>query len=157
MKISNCFCLVAVTFALSMKPFAQSQAGPVVFAVDQTQSQITLSGAIVTFSGLFSAPLSTQGPGSLVTAYSGNINAVVAGSAIQFTGSSTICAQTNGLWQPAPGGASGSGLANYAGQAQAWIPFVGTNTAFAALRQVVLDVTSPLLTATTLEMLGLTH
>jgi hypothetical protein len=116
----------------------QALAAPMVFTVDNTQSQITLSGKIAGF------PLTAQGAGSLMTTYSGNINADVAGSTIQFTGSSAIIAKTNGVWQPAVGGGSGSALADYG--AQASLSFLGTG--YGAARNIVLDLTSPLLTLT---------
>jgi hypothetical protein len=113
-------------------------AGAVVFTIDSSQSQISLSGKIAGF------PLTAQGAGSLMTTYSGNINADVAGSTIQFTGSSAIIAKTNGVWQPAIGGASGSALADYGAQAN--LSFFGTG--YGAARNIVLDLTSPLLTLT---------
>ena len=113
-------------------------AAPVVFTVDNTQSQITLSGKIA------GSPLTAQGSGSLMTTYSGNINADVAGSTIQFTGSSDIIAKTNGVWQPAVGGATGSALADYGGKAS--LSFLGTG--YGAARNIVLDLNSPLLTLT---------
>jgi hypothetical protein len=113
-------------------------AGAVVFTIDSSQSQISLSGKIAGF------PLTAQGAGSLMTTYSGNINADVAGSTIQFTGSSAIIAKTNGVWQPAVGGASGSALADYGAQAN--LSFFGTG--YGAARNIVLDLTSPLLTLT---------
>lgn len=108
------------------------------FIIDSSQSQITLSGKV---EGL---AFSAQGAGSLTAAYKGNINAVVSGSTIQFTGSSTIAAVTNGVWQPAVGGAAGSALADYG--AQVTIPLIGTG--YGAGRNIVLDMTSPLLTLT---------
>jgi hypothetical protein len=114
------------------------QASPVVFAIDPAQSQLTLSGKIA------GQTLTTQGAGSLTTTYSGNINANISSSTIQFTGSSTITAKTNGVWQPAVGGGAGSAAADYG--ALATIPFVGT--AYGALRNLVFDVTSASLTLT---------
>jgi hypothetical protein len=119
--------------------FDRALAGAVVFTIDGSQSQISLSGKIAGY------PLTAQqGVGSLVTTYSGNINADVVGSTIQFTGSSDIVAKTNGVWQPAVGGGSGSALADYGGQAT--IPIAGTG--YGAARNIVLDLTSPLLTLT---------
>lgn len=114
------------------------QASPLVFAIDPARSQLTLSGKIV------GQTLTTQGAGSLTTTYSGNINADVSGSTIQFTGSSTITAKTNGVWQPAVGGGAGSAAADYG--ALAAIPFVGT--VYGSLRNLVFDVTSSSLTLT---------
>lgn len=117
--------------------FGQATAAPVVFTVDNTQSQITLSGKIA------GSSLAVQGPGSLVTSYSGNIIADVSSSTIQFTGLSTIIAKTNGVWQPVVGGTLGSAPADYGAQAST---FVGTG--YGAARNVVLDLTSPSLTLT---------
>jgi len=114
------------------------RAGQTVFTIDPTRSQLTLSGKIA------GDTVTTQGTGSLTTTYSGNINANVSSSTIQFTGSSTITAKTNGVWQPAVGGGSGSAAADYG--AQATVEFVGT--AYGALRNLVFDVTSPSLTMT---------
>ncbi len=124
--------LSAVFFANRM------QAGQVVFAIDPTRSQLTLSGKIA------GNTLTSQGSGSLTTTYSGNINANVSSSTIQFTGSSTITAETNGVWQPAVGGGSGSAAADYGAQATV-SPF---GTVYGALRNLVFDVTSPSLTMT---------
>jgi hypothetical protein len=114
------------------------QAGQVVFAIDPAQSQLTLSGKIAGYT------VTTQGAGSLTTTYSGNINANVSGSTIQFTGSSTITAKTNGVWQPAVGGGSGSAAADYG--AQVSVPPFGAG--YGALRNLVFDVTSSSLTLT---------
>jgi hypothetical protein len=106
-----------------------------VFTIDSSQSQITLSGKI---EGL---PFTAQGPGGLTAAYEGNINATVSGSTIQFTGSSMIAAITNGVWQPAAGGAAGSAPADYG--AKVTILF---STSYGAGRNIVIDLTSPPLT-----------
>jgi hypothetical protein len=116
----------------------QATAAPMVFTVDDTQSQISLSGKIAGYA------LTTQSAGSLTTTYSGNINADIAGSTIQFTGASAIIAKTSGVWQPAVGGASGSALADYGGKAS--LSFLGTG--YGAARNIVLDLNSPLLTLT---------
>ncbi len=131
-------CFAGGVVFLSAAFFAgRMQASPVVFTIDPTRSQLTLSGKIA------GSTFTTQGPGSLTTSYSGNINANVSGSAIQFTGSSTITAKTNGVWQPAVGGGTGSAAADYGAQA-----FVVISTAYGASRNIVLDVTSPSLTLT---------
>jgi hypothetical protein len=127
----------AILFLCLALPVVPAGAAPMVFTVDSTQSQISLSGQIAGY------PMTSQGAGSLTTTYSGNLNATVSGSTIQFTGSSTITAKTNGIWQPAVGGGSGSALADYGAQAAT---FAGT--AYGAARNIVLDTTSPLLTLT---------
>ena len=128
----------AVALVLNAAFFAgRMQAGQVVFTIDPSRSQLTLSGKIA------GRTFTTQGAGSLTTTYSGNINANVSGSTIQLTGSSTITAKTNGVWQPAVGGSAGSAAADYG--AQATVLF---STAYGAARNIVLDVTSPSLTLT---------
>lgn len=106
-----------------------------VFTIDPSQSRITLSGTV---EGLV---FSAQQLGSLTTTYTGNLNATDSGSTIQFTGSSTIAAITNGIWQPGMGGAAGSAPADYG--AQVSLPLLGTG--YGAGRNIVLDMTSPLL------------
>lgn len=106
--------------------------GAAAFVIDSSQSRITLSGKVEGFAFM------AQGPGGLTAAYTGNINAMVSSSTIQFTGSSTISAITNGVWQPAAGGAAGSAPADYG--AKATIPLIGTG--YGAGRNIVLDVTS---------------
>jgi hypothetical protein len=110
-------------------------AAPVVFTIDPARSQITLSGDAV------GEPLSAQGSGSLTTTCSGFLLADVTGSDIQFPGQSQLIANTNGVWQPGLGGASGSAPADFGGKVT--VPFAGA--AYAAARNIGLDVTSPLL------------
>jgi hypothetical protein len=126
-------CFTASVLLLSAMALTNRvQAGQMVFAIDPTRSQLTLSGKIA------GNAFTTQEAGSLTTTYSGNINANISGSTIQFTGSSTITAATNGVWQPAVGGGSGSATADYG--AEATVEFLGT--AYGALRNIILDVTS---------------
>lgn len=122
--------VLSLTFIFFAGP---TQAGQMVFTVDPAQSQLTLSGSIAGYA------FTVQAPGSLTTVFSGSINANMSGSTLQFTGASTIAAKTNGVWQPAAGGISGSAVADYG--AQAMVPFVGT--AYGALRNIILDVSSP--------------
>ena len=130
--------VLAVLFLSLAFVVSETQAGPMVFSIDPTQSQLTLSGSIAGYA------MTTQAAGSLTTTYSGNINATVSGATIQFTGSSTITAKTNGVWQPAVGGGSGSAPADYG--AQASLSIFGTG--YGALRNIILDMTSPVLTIT---------
>jgi hypothetical protein len=99
------------------------------FTLDPARSSLTLSG---TAGG---ATLVEQAADSLKAAYSGTIVADVLGTSIEFTGGSSITAQTSGDWipggTPADYGAAGQGTA-----------------ANLALRDLVLDVTSPALTLT---------
>jgi hypothetical protein len=119
------------------------RAAPAVFTVLTNQSQLALSGTIVY--GTLSAPISAQAAGSLTTSYAGSIDTDIDGSNIVFTGDSVIDARTNGTWQPAPGGAVGTSAAgDYGGKAT--VAFIVT--AYGALREVGLDVTSPILSMT---------
>ena len=112
-----------------------ASASPAVFTIDNSQTVIAVSGVIAGF------PFSQQGSGSLTTSYSGNINADLSSSTVQFTGGSAISAQNNGTWQPGLGGASGSAPANYGAYAVAY----GVIPVYGALRNIVLDMTSPAL------------
>ncbi len=127
-----------VLFLCAVFSAVRLQAGQVVFNIDPTRSQLTLSGKVAGYT------FTTQGTGSLTTTYRGNINANVTGSTIQFTGSSTITAETNGVWQPVVGGGAGSAAADYG--AQATVPPFGTG--YGAMRNAVFDVTSSSLTLT---------
>ena len=110
-----------------------ASASPAVFTIDNSQTVIAVSGVIAGF------PFSQQGSGSLTTSYSGNINADLSGSTVQFTGGSAISAQNNGTWQPGLGGASGSAPADNGAYALAYSFF----PVYGALRNIVLDMTSP--------------
>jgi hypothetical protein len=98
-------------------------------------SSLTLSGSVAGFS------LQQQGPGSLVTTYSGTIDAAFDASTIQFN-SAAADATINGSWQPLPGGSTGSAPADYGAQAS----FGAAGTAFGAGRNLVLDITSGVIT-----------
>jgi hypothetical protein len=133
MKFRILFSLViGMVFSLGLAP-----AAPVVFTINNTLSSLTLSGSII------GSAFTTQGAGSLTTTYSGDVNADLSGSTIQFTGSSTIIAKTNGVWQPAVGGATGSALADYGAEASTVF-----GTSYGAARNIVLDVNSASLTLT---------
>jgi hypothetical protein len=140
MKFRSFFPLAAgvLSFGATFFLSERAPAAPEVFTIDSSQSQTILSGNIAGFA------ITPQGAGSLITTYSGSINADVSGSTIHFTGSSMIIAKTNGVWQPGVGGASGSAAADYGAQAS----IEGFFTADGAARNVVLDLTSPLLTVT---------
>jgi hypothetical protein len=88
--------------------------------------------------------LQQQGAGSLVTSYTGTINASFdqANGTIQFNPAGTnVAANNSGTWQPAVGGGSGSAPANYGGQIN--ILFI---TARAAIRGFAANATSGVLT-----------
>jgi hypothetical protein len=112
-------------------------ATPAQFVIDSTQSRITVTGNVL------GNALTEQGPGSLSSTFSGTINADISGSGIQFTGGSSLTANTNGVWAPGPGGGAGTAPADYAGQA---VTLIGTLKG--ALRNVLLDVTSSSLSIT---------
>jgi hypothetical protein len=139
MKFRSFFSLAGgiLSFAAITFLFGRAQAAPEVFIIDNSQSFAVLSG------GIANSPIDSQQDtgSSLATTYSGNINVNISGSTIQFTGSSAIIAQTNGVWQPGVGGASGSAAADYGAEA----PGFGL-TVYGAMRNIVLDLISPSLT-----------
>jgi hypothetical protein len=97
--------------------FYPMQAVPAEFTIDNSKSFILVSGLVANFA------MTPQGAGALVTIYSGDINADLSGSGIQFTGGSTINAKTNGLWFPAVGGGTVvSAPADYGPEAGVIIP-----------------------------------
>ncbi|HYE30119.1 MAG TPA: hypothetical protein VEH27_01705 [Methylomirabilota bacterium] len=102
------------------------------FQIDPARSSITMSGTLAGFT------IQEQAPGSLQTRFEGPIQANVTPTSITFPGGSVVDAQTNGSWQPLPGGMNGRDWADYG--AQATIPLGGT--ARGAVRNIVLDVTS---------------
>jgi hypothetical protein len=112
-----------------------------IFTVDSSKSQLTISGQVSGYT------FTAQGPGSLAAAYNGTIKATISGSTIQFTGSSAIAAINNGVWQPAPSGTPGSASADYGAQVQVFVLFFPV-TSYGAARNIVVDLTSPLLTLT---------
>lgn len=114
------------------------QASPDVFTLDTNQSSITLSGTVTGFS------ISEQAVGSLTTKIGGTILLVQSGGFLQFPGGSQLILYTNGNWQPGAGGAAGvSAPGNFGGKAS--LVFL---TAYAALRNGQLDLSSPALTLT---------
>ena len=82
------------------------------FAIDDNQSFLTLSG------GVGSIQLMQQASGSLVTAYTGNLQADVdfPNGLITFIKGDGIMAENSGDWQPRADGSLGSEPANYGGQ-----------------------------------------
>jgi hypothetical protein len=123
--------------------FNQSQGAPVGFTIDGSKSFILVSGLVVNFA------MTPQGAGALVTIYSGDINADLSGSGIQFTGGSTINAKTNGMWFPAVGGGTVvSAPADYGPEAGVIIPPFPETKLYGALRNISFDVTSPVLPIT---------
>ena len=123
---------------------SRAQAATEVFTIDNSQSPISIGPGSV-FAGFAITP---QGSGSLSNNYYGSINVNLTGSTIQFPGGSAINASTNGIWQPAVGGASGSAPADYGGEAQVFVPPFGFITFYGAVRNLSLDVTSATLPLT---------
>lgn len=120
---------------------SKTQAAPTVFVLDDSQSQVTLSGTVA------GTAFTAQGPGSLTTHYNGHINADISGSTIQFPGGSVLNALTNGVWQPAVGGSVGTGPADYGAVASVNLGIFSANV-YGAARNIVLDLASPMLSVT---------
>jgi hypothetical protein len=109
------------------------------FIINTNLSSLTVSGSVM------GSAFTPQGTGSLTTKYRGTIQATQTASTIQFTGSSSITALTNGSWAPLPGGTNGTAPANYGGSASL---VGGLVTVKAALRSMLFDVTSPAIPVT---------
>ncbi len=118
-----------------------AMAAPTVFNLVSNQSEITLSGTVI------QSAIQEQAPGSMTTHFTGTINADVTGTTIQFTGGGLIVAETNGSWQPLPGGGSGSAPACYGGKGTISLGFFSV-TAVGAVRNVELSLLSPSLNKT---------
>jgi hypothetical protein len=138
MKWMNKSCFPTAFLFVAAGFIQQVQAAPVVFTIDQSQSQVSAAGKVA------GSTFSAQAAGSLTTSYSGNINADVSGSTIQFTGGSAIAAQNSGDWKPAAGGGSGSASADYGAKAT----YESILAVYVALRNIVLDLNSPSLAVT---------
>ncbi len=143
MKIPSLAALALLGGWLSFVP-ASPAATPVVFTVDPTNSVMVQSGSIV-FSGL-TFPFVEQSPGSLTTHYSGTVLLSLTPPAIRFSSGSLVVALTNGVWQPAAGGAAGNAPADSGGKVNINLLFLGSGTGLAAGRNIKLDITSPTLT-----------
>ncbi len=107
------------------------------FVVNPDLSSLSLSGTVAGQSA------KEQASGSMTTQVGGKITIEQAGSFLQFPGGSQLILYTNGTWQPALGGGSGSAPGNFGGKAS--LLFL---TAYAALRNTQFDVTSPALSLT---------
>ncbi len=118
------------------------QAVQVVFTLDAGQSQLGLAADYV------GIPLTEQGPGGLLTSYSGTMTVDVddpaAPTSIEFL-FATATAANSGSWLPSRGGGVAAGdpgvaePANYGAQAD----FGALGIAYAALRDVVLSISDP--------------
>jgi hypothetical protein len=99
---------------------------------------ITTATSSLTFGGTVGgAPIQAQGTGSLTTTYFGTGQVDVDFAANTITGiaaGSLATANTNGNWQPLPGGATGSAAADYGAKVSIPIlpPFVFANALIAA-------------------------
>jgi hypothetical protein len=98
----------------------------VVFQVDPSRSNVSVSGHVSAFT------LQEQAPGSLTTHYAGTIAADVDGASITFPGGSAVAAQNNGDWQP------GNAPGNYGAKFSTGL----LGTEYVAARGLSLDLTS---------------
>ena len=101
-----------VSMALSALLIPAAFGAAVTFNLDSSQSYITLSGTVA------GQPLTTQGPGSLTTHFSGTVNATLdnTSSPTQITiTSSTLNALVSGQWRPLAGGTDGTADADLGG------------------------------------------
>jgi len=102
--------LVSMVLGALLIPAAFGAA--VTFNLDSSQSYITVSGTVA------GQPLTTQGPGSLTTHFSGTVDSTLDNTAsptqITITGS-TLDATTSGQWHPLAGGADGVADADLGG------------------------------------------
>jgi hypothetical protein len=128
--------IAKLCFAMALSS-AELGAAPTQFTVDPTKSEISVAGTVL------GTKLQEQGPGSLVSTFSGTILANVSETGIQFPGGSAVTGNTNGVWKPGVGGAAGSAPADYGAQANTLLGSVK-----GALRNLLLDVTSSLLPLT---------
>jgi hypothetical protein len=108
-----------------------------VFTLDTNRSSLTISGTVQ------GADLVQQGAGSLTTHYGGAIEVTQTASSILFPGQSLIAAMNTGNWQPLADGSAGLAQANYGASVNLAAGLVKVR---AALRSLMLDVTSPALT-----------
>lgn len=134
---------VLIGFHLQVLPV---KAGVVTFTIDPTRSSIALSGSVASSlqgSALGPYAYAEQGPGSLVTSYSGTIVAILTPTNIRLPGGGLASAMTNGTWMPAIGGGTtetpGSDPADYGVQ----VKKTDIVTAYYACRNYKLDITSP--------------
>jgi hypothetical protein len=132
------FCLLPALLLVATVIFV----GPAVaveriYNIVSNQSNIAISGT-VTSSSLGTAAIQQQGPGSLVTSYTGMIRTDRGPNTIQFLAGSAADASLNGNWQPRSDGSSGNAPADYGGR----VPFNALATLFFAARDVVGDLTS---------------
>jgi hypothetical protein len=137
LMIKRCVvCLVNCTaLAAFLGGTLVASSAPVTFTLDPAQTSITVSGNVA------GGTLQVQGTGGLTTTFTGSLLIDLANNSILVTPGSQIDAVTNGVWQPAAGGKPGSAPADFGGKAQVGSGFFSI-TAKAALRDLLLDVTS---------------
>jgi hypothetical protein len=104
---------------------------PVQFVIDDTRTQVSLSG---TAAGL---TVAEQGPGSLTTSFQGVVNAELTPDSIRFVGGGRIDGVINGDWSPQALGVAGTAPADFGAQASG-----GGISGTAALRDLLLDLES---------------
>jgi hypothetical protein len=133
--------ILLLTMATSAALFAlrapEARAAERIYEILTNESSIAISGT-VTSATLGTATIAEQGPGSLVTSYSGTIRTDRGPGTIQFLGGSAVDANVSGSWQPLADGSAGTASADYGGRAQ----FNIFATLYFAARNVVADLTS---------------
>ncbi len=102
------------------------------FKIDSTQSSVTLSGSVVGIN------FKEQAPGSLTTTYSGTITLDLTDTTVAIP-TGAMEAAVSGNWLPGLNGQGAAAPANYGGQAS-----ILFGTATAALRNILLSLSSPL-------------
>jgi hypothetical protein len=112
--------------------FAVVTPAATLFTIDPNQTLITLSGSAL------GTTMTEQGPGSLVTKFSGTVNVEMTATGIRFPGGSLVDGSTNGVWEPLANGAAGSAPADFGGKVSSFVM-----NGKAAIRNVLLDLTSP--------------
>lgn len=133
--------LLPLTLLVMLLPGVVRPAVPVAFTIDPSRSQISLSGSVTLDDLTYS--FAAQGTGSLTDSYLGTVLLELAPPYVSFPGGSAVVAATNGSWQPAPGGASGSAAANYGGKITPPL-----TTGYSAGRNLRFDVSSSALLLT---------
>jgi hypothetical protein len=105
------------------------------FTINPVQSSVTLSGQLSTPFG--TVVFQEQGPGSLTSRLEGALEVEATAAEVTIP-SGTIDATTNGVWQPAPGGGSGSAPADFGAKG-----LYALGTIWGALRDILINVNGP--------------
>jgi hypothetical protein len=106
--------LAAATAVMLLGGGSHLLAIPVSYIVDPLRSSLSLSG------GWYGQKLVGASEGSLITSYTGSIDADLTNGSIQFTGAN-LAAMTSGDYQPGLNGGPGKAAADYAGVVSAAI------------------------------------